>query len=686
MTEKNYLPNSYKHRVLRSKSIAIVPNLTTASKELKEQILPRLRADKVSLIVKTDALILAYGSRLLKKKKERRSRKAICSKMRDLAMLLISVREKDNEVQSLQDVIEPSKYEAFIEAVKSMSGFDEVTGYVKVISIPARIRPAILGCIDILYTQMIMSDNSTAYKDAYKKKMGDFKQLLEMNWQWEISSNAEKTRKRLNMIKENVLPLDEDIEKVTKQIHELEAKYSVKLKKDINIIDYEHLCIVTIAHIILLDRKRAGDAAEAELTFYINRKNDEIPKKILQSLTPKQRQSLDELEIFQIPGKRTRSVPILLTKTMRENIDIIISCRPVLKIPSTNPYLFGRLLTNEPFDGGKCLDKVKKMCNLKKPEMLTSTGIRHHIATMSQIEARQNDNYTEQLAGFLGHDMAVHSKNYRLPLQIIQKAVVGTKLMEYEKTGLDKRSKNNYKINSSKKTKNNETIGKNLDFEGISEEIIETGNGEEKNISQKDPEKLIHEKRNKEETGKNNYTETEIKQSKLDSRNQYEKVKTLSLKWSERGTEEISEIGNKERRRETRKYERNVKRKNSCQDIQHFRDSIDEERGTFDDIETDGSEYEVNKKTSKLQQSDSNSNESEGQPEIKTQRRKNIHKKWTDKEIKAVQKHFTENIEKKINPGKAKCTTVLNKEPVLHQRTWMQLNTYVNNIYKKKKT
>lgn len=188
----------------------------------------------------------------------------------------------------------------------------------------------------------------------------------------------------------------------------------------------------------MLDRKRSGDVAEAELTFYINRKDEEVPEKVLETLTEEQRKCIKELDLFQIPGKRTRGVPILLTKIMRESVDLIVACRDDLKIPNSNPYLFARSGTQEPFDGGKCLDMIKKQCNLKRPEMITSTGMRHHIATMSQIHSKQNDNYTEQLAGFLGHNISVHAQNYRLPMQVLQKAVVGSQLMEYENTLIKK--------------------------------------------------------------------------------------------------------------------------------------------------------------------------------------------------------------------------------------------------------
>lgn len=172
-------------RVLYNNSITIIPKSESASVELRDKILPHLRPDEISLVLKNDSLILAYGSRLLKKKKERRSRKAICSKMRDLATLLIVLRKKDHSIETLTDVLDPEKYDLFIDGIKTMCGFDEETGFVKVTSIPARMRPAVLGCIDILYTQSIMSTESTAYKEAYKKKLDDFKRLVEINWEWE---------------------------------------------------------------------------------------------------------------------------------------------------------------------------------------------------------------------------------------------------------------------------------------------------------------------------------------------------------------------------------------------------------------------------------------------------------------------------------------------------------------------
>lgn len=86
------LPESIKKRVLSNHSISIIPHLSAASQELKDRVLPRLRSDNISDVVKSDPLIVAYGSRLMKKKKEERSTKAICSKLRDLGNLLLHLK------------------------------------------------------------------------------------------------------------------------------------------------------------------------------------------------------------------------------------------------------------------------------------------------------------------------------------------------------------------------------------------------------------------------------------------------------------------------------------------------------------------------------------------------------------------------------------------------------------------
>ncbi|KAL4713382.1 hypothetical protein ACJJTC_016850 [Scirpophaga incertulas] len=695
---------------LAKHALSIIPKFVHTSKEFKQNILPRLRNDEISHIVKQDPLIIAYGCRLLKKKKEKRSRKLICSKMRDLAKLLKIVREKNPEIIQLQNLIDPKHYECFIESVKIMSGFNEETGHVEVVSIPARIRPEMLGCIDILFTNTIMDQyKSTALKDHIKNKLTEFKLLLEANWQWEVSSNAEKTRKRNLMTKAQVMPLEKDIEEVMIKIHELEEKYYDDLKKDVTNVNYENLCEVTIAHIILLDRKRSGDVSEAELQYYLNRKTDNIPPQVLEILDKKQKQAISDLDIFQIPGKRGRSVPVLLTKVMRRNIDALIACRSILKISSD--YLFARTLTDKPFDGGRCLNRIKSMCNLKKPEMLTSTGLRHHIATISQLHGKTDDKYTQHLATFLGHDMQVHASNYRLPIQAIQKGVVGSRLLEIENHSINKENpiekeseseitdsyvneieKRNNETDNDTDSKENETS--KCDY--IKDIKIKTFNNKKKQIEteindniiedNESDNSIINEDNNKENDHQNKSAICEERSEKIGNNKKSKYVKEKQLKRKTRKTKKIltdkkvteqkgKEIINKLTIDETKKNMIS-EQKSAPMQVQ----SSDTESSI--DIALKRIKFSKKKKEILTDESDGGSDE-----EITVAnpiRRKKTHNKWSSDEVEAVMRHLKQFIRMKKNPGKALCEQVLRKEPILHKRTWMQINTYINNIYKKK--
>ena len=60
------------------------------------------------------------------------------------------------------------------------------------------------------------------------------------------------------------------------------------------------------------------------------------------------------------------------------------------------------------------LRKHVRMCQLECPEAITSTKLRKHTATLSQL-LNLKDQELEMLTAFLGHDIKVHREYYRLP-------------------------------------------------------------------------------------------------------------------------------------------------------------------------------------------------------------------------------------------------------------------------------
>lgn len=205
--------------------------------------------------------------------------------------------------------------------------------------------------------------------------------------------------------------------------------------QEVNVTNYENLCETTIGHILLLSRRRPAEAARAEIIHYESReKQDYVSPNIMSTLNEEERAALHTLSMFVVPGKNEQQVPILMTKEMKTNIDLIIACRKKLGIPDTNTLLFARPGLSTPFDGTKILNKLRDMCpGLHKPEFLTATGLRHHCATVSQVHGER---FVGHLSKFMGHTSFIHKKSYQYPLAVIQKGVLGRSMLSMEGSNL----------------------------------------------------------------------------------------------------------------------------------------------------------------------------------------------------------------------------------------------------------
>lgn len=79
------------------------------------------------------------------------------------------------------------------------------------------------------------------------------KEIIKANhsWKLEISTNAEKSRKKQKMLKPDVMPLTNDIKKVCAQVIKLELNIAQRFQHEKSYVIYEELCKITIAHITI---------------------------------------------------------------------------------------------------------------------------------------------------------------------------------------------------------------------------------------------------------------------------------------------------------------------------------------------------------------------------------------------------------------------------------------------------
>ncbi|KAK7884429.1 hypothetical protein WMY93_027552 [Mugilogobius chulae] len=167
------------------------------------------------------------------------------------------------------------------------------------------------------------------------------------------------------------------------------------------------------------------------LSAYMSPHSQDALEDLGDALSDLEKKLCQHFRRLEIAGKRGRKVPVLLTPTMQEALDLLVSKREMCGVVPGNKYLFARPQACSYFRGSDCLRHFAKMCGAKNPESLTSTKLRKQTATLSQVLNLSNTEL-DQLADFLGHDVRVHRQFYRLPEGTLQLAKVSKILMALE--------------------------------------------------------------------------------------------------------------------------------------------------------------------------------------------------------------------------------------------------------------
>jgi hypothetical protein len=380
--EEEILP--VKNLAIKNKGLELIPCSDQGSEILKEKIFPLLRKDEKGIAALTDPLIVSVASDFISNHTSNKDKYNITSKMRDAGALFLKMKEKDKTIINFTDCFDVKQIDNLMSCVQEMSQSNLATGTVGVIGMPARLSWVIHECCSRLIDNIISDQSFTdKYKENQKRNIMDFQTVIRRRWKYGISTNAEKTRKKNAMKKDVVMPLDSDIKLFLEELTKLEEDYSNTLRFCVTNSNYEKLCEVIIAKLIVLNRRRSGEVANTELEFYMDRPKGAVSDEIVEQLSDEERTTLDMFEVFLIPGKIVRAVPILISKNTAQNIDLLISCRSKLGITENNKLLFARPGTENAFIGANIIRKFRNSMVLSKPEHMTATGLRHHCATMS---------------------------------------------------------------------------------------------------------------------------------------------------------------------------------------------------------------------------------------------------------------------------------------------------------------
>ncbi|XP_068898893.1 uncharacterized protein [Tenebrio molitor] len=406
---------------------------------LKKEVLSKMRGDNVAKEIMNDILIVSWGDDLLKKTPSNRSKYHLTAKMRRCANFVINMRIIDPKYKDMLSCLKPEAFDDVIEATKKMSRYNAETRTFKSGSTALQFGAYLKQIADLTMKIILRKKILIPVGDVEicLRDLKRFKELIESQWTIELGSLAMKDLNNRAANKPKLLPLTEDIMKLKQLLDKCaeEAYGKLKIKKTME--DYRALVETTLVSSILHNRKRVGDIQYLELESYEEQsKNDAMSTnqdEFLKSLTETEKVLTQHYKKINTCGKGSRTVPVLIPKDTLKFYDMILSIRKNMNwFPEKNVYFFTYPKSQRWIDGTAVMRKYAKMCDAKQPHLITSSRLRKHIATVTQLLALKN-NEIDQLAKFMGHTTRTHEQFYKLPQDVYQTAKVSKILQMMEK-------------------------------------------------------------------------------------------------------------------------------------------------------------------------------------------------------------------------------------------------------------
>lgn len=342
------------------------------------------------------------------------------------------------ESENLSSFIRPSKFSKLIQAVRLPAEEERLSGMpdYKTPSLALKFGISLKKCGQ-LKRDSYLEDEDLAGAEL----MNNFINLFNQQWRSRVSAPALRSLRISKSKRPELLPLTSDLLKISKFINDLTNKLQQEVIDEPSTTNWARLAKATLCRIIMFNRRRSGEASRMLLSDYQNEKgqNHESSEERRNSLSNFEQKMLKYMRSLTVVGKRFRPVTVLLTPQTMKSINVLLSTRKTVGVSEKNPYVFA--LVNHGSEnyirGSDAVREITQLASVKCPERITSTKLRKHVATVTQI-ANFSENEADGLAKYLGHDIRVHRYFYRVQEDVFVSAKVAKLLLAMDKGRADK--------------------------------------------------------------------------------------------------------------------------------------------------------------------------------------------------------------------------------------------------------
>ena len=236
-----------------------------------------------------------------------------------MGRLVIATKKLDSNVRNLTDCISCSVYDKVVEAVKSVCGFDAKTNTYKTPSLALKLGHGLKECTEIFISE------SMKLAKSRRRNAKEFLKLYKTQWRVDVSSHALRSLYTRKFNKPMILPLAEDV-KVLHSFLENEARRThERLLKEITAKDWQALCQLTLAELILFNRRRSGEVQRIPVSlFSLLKDKKDFNDDFLLGLSKIEVALCKLLKHIEIQGKKGRKVPILVTDIVSQHLTMSV--------------------------------------------------------------------------------------------------------------------------------------------------------------------------------------------------------------------------------------------------------------------------------------------------------------------------------------------------------------------------
>ena len=424
-------------RGLQARCALLLPSAPQVPENFKSDILQKMSYNDIFKELSTDKIILRFGQKLYSYLgRHSRNHRTIKDRLRELGRFMISVKSLSPDIQNLEALMHPTKYNIIIAAIKKTAGLNEQTGQYESPSLAIKLVQSLKKCI-VVHKSMCLDDSVLLLNLPHIKLLED---RMEENATTDVNREAHATIAVRKWNAPRRLPLTEDVKKLHTHLLHRNDECREALSSGTSDALYRDLCEITLCRILLLNRRRVGEIQAMLLQDYLKSKENppQEDSDVMKCLSDVEKTLVKTLQRVEIRGKKGRGVPVLLTEDMQAAVDALIRMRVEVGVPEENPYLFPALHSSAGHHRADViLRKFAGECGASDPSTLRGTRLRKHVATLTQL-LNLRENELDALADFMGHDIRVHRQFYRLSSDTMQLAKISKVLLNMERGHVDR--------------------------------------------------------------------------------------------------------------------------------------------------------------------------------------------------------------------------------------------------------